>query len=139
MNASRSKKILGVGAIFAVVYISWCLHSFFMGAPLRLDPRISPEAASVIREVHSEKQFNRRGFSWSSFGIYLLHPSRAAHDKLNVTLIAPNEIALEVPGHKPWTFVTRDSAGNWVRADNDSKAIEPAEQVDAGKPDPAAS
>lgn len=117
MKRSTTKRILFSLAILGLLYISWCLHPFFIGAQLRIDPEIPNEAEKIVREIHSEKQFNRRGFNWSEFYIYLVHPSRARHDKLDVTLVAPDEIALEVPAHKPWVFVSKDAAGNWVRAD----------------------
>ena len=136
MNRGNIRKTLVAAAVLAAVYFAWCLHPFFTGAHLMIDPRIPDEAESAVREVHSEKQFNRREFRWRSFFVYIIHPSRAAHDKLKVNLVAPDEIALEVPGHKPRVFVTKDAAGDWVWADEAFASAKPAERADAGRADP---
>ena len=118
MKRNSARMFLFPLTTLGVAYVSWCLHPFFIGAPLKIDPRIPPEAQIIVRQVHSDKKFNRRGFRWSSFAINLMHPSRAKHDKLEVNLIAPAQVALEVPGHKPWVFVTKDAEGHWVRTDD---------------------
>jgi hypothetical protein len=94
------------------------LHPFVVGAQLKIDPNIPGEAERIVREVPSEKQFNRRGFRWSSFFAYLVRPSLARHEELKVDLVTPDQIALVVPGHKPWVFVSKDAAGKWSKTDD---------------------
>ncbi len=102
-------------AMAGMVHACWCLHPFLLRAPLRIDPRIPDEAAAIVREMHSERQFNRQGFSWQRLSIHLLHPSRARREALEVKLVAPDKVALEVPGHKPWVLASKDAAGHWKR------------------------